>query len=139
INDALDMARPALVAHLKDACKSSTRAGELSLLVLAALHDGMPVDDPVLAKAIEKLAKAKPRQTYDLALRLIVLEACPTFPHRMAVAKQDTEALLDHRCDEGTFQYEAHPSTWDLSNTQYGALGLRAAWSMGIKVPKAVW
>jgi hypothetical protein len=139
INDALDMARPALLGHLKTAVKGSPRAGELSLLVLAALHDGVSVADPDLAAAIKKLAKAKPHQTYDIALRLIVLEACPTFPDRMAIAKKDTQSLLGHRCDEGAFQYEAHPSTWDLSNTQYGALGLRAAWAMGIKVPKATW
>ena len=139
INDALDMARPALLAHLKAATTSSTRAGELSLLVLAAIHDGVSVDDAVLAAAIKKLAKAKPQQTYDVALRLIVMEACPTFPSRDELAKKDTKQLLAHCCDEGAFQYEAHPSTWDLSNTQYGALGLRAAWSMGIKIPKAAW
>ncbi len=139
VNDALEMARPALIAHLRTAAKGSTRTGELSLLVLAGISDGIPVTDYALAAAIKKLAKAKPSQTYDIALRLIVLEACPTFPNRMELAKQDTKQLLTHRCDEGTFQYHRRPSTWDLSNTQYGALGLRSAWAMGIKVPKQVW
>ena len=139
INDALDSARPALMAHLKAATHSATRHGELALLVLAGIHDGIAADDPVLAAAIHRLAKAKPGQTYDVALRLIVIEACPTFPSRMEIAKRDTNQLLDHRCDEGTFQYNRHPSTWDLSNTQYGALGLRAAWALGIKIPKKVW
>ena len=82
IRDALDMARPALLAHVKAASKNATRAGELSLLLLAALHDGVPSDDAIMAKAIRKLGKAKIKQTYDLALRLLVLEACPTFPDR---------------------------------------------------------
>lgn len=133
------MARPALLAHLKTASKGATRTGELSLLVLAGIHDGVPVTDPALAGAIKKLAKGKPSQTYDLALRLIVLEACPTFPKRMEIAKKDAKKLLTHRCDEGTFQYQRRPSTWDLSNTQYGALGLRSAKALGIKIPKQVW
>ncbi|MGK0157260.1 MAG: hypothetical protein ACI9SE_004238 [Neolewinella sp.] len=139
VHDALEMARPALTAHLKAAAKGATRTGELSLLVLAGIHDGIPVTDPALAAAIKKLAKGKPNQTYDIALRLIVLEACPTFPKRMELAKKDAKKLLTHRCDEGTFQYQRHPATWDLSNTQYGALGLRSADAMGIKIPKQVW
>lgn len=139
IHDALDMARPALIAHLKTAAKGATRTGELSLLVLAGIYDGIPVTDPALAAAIKKLAKGKPNQTYDIALRLIVLEACPTFPKRLELAKKDTKKLLSHRCDEGTFQYQRRPATWDLSNTQYGALGLRSALAMGIKIPKQVW
>ena len=139
VNDALKMARPALTAHLRSAARGATRTGELALLVLAGIHDGIPVEDRALAAAIKKLAKGKPSQTYDLALRLIVLEACPTFPGRKALAAKDAKQLLTHRCDEGTFQYHRKPSTWDLSNTQYGALGLRSAAAMGIKVPKQVW
>lgn len=133
------MARPALIGHLKAANKGATRTGELSLLVLAGIHDGIRVTEPALARAIKKLAKGRPTQTYDIALRLIVLEACPTFPERMELAKKDTKKLLTHRCDEGTFQYQRRPATWDLSNTQYGALGLRSAAAMGIKIPKQVW
>lgn len=139
INDALEMARPALIGHLKAASRGATRAGELALLVLAGIHDGIAVDEPALRAAIKKLSKARPHRTYDIALRLLVLEACPTFPDRMKIAKKDAALLLNHRCDEGAFQYEKRPSTWDLSNTQYGALGLRAAKSLGIKIPSNVW
>lgn len=139
INDALEMARPALVGHLKATVRGGTRVGEVALLCLAGIHDGIPADDPVLEAALKKLAKGRPHQTYDIALRLLVLEACPTFPDRMKIARKDAKKLLDHRCDEGAFQYEKRPSTWDLSNTQYGALGLRAAAGLGIKIPKAVW
>lgn len=139
VNETLQRARPALIGHLKASVKGATRTGELALLVLAGIHDGIPVTDPALERAIKKLAKAKPSQTYDIALRLIVLEACPSFPKRMEIARKDTKKLLTHRCDEGTFQYQKRPSTWDLSNTQYGALGLRSAWAMGISVPNQVW
>jgi len=139
INDALEMARPALIGHLKATVRGGTRVGEVALLCLAGIHDGIPADDKVLKAALKKLAKGRPHQTYDIALRLLVIEACPTFPDRMKIARKDAKALLAHRCDEGTFQYERRPSTWDLSNTQYGALGLRAAHGLGIKIPKNVW
>lgn len=139
INDALDSARPALLDHLKEAVRSTTRAGELALLVLAALHDEVPVDDEVLSRAIERLAKAKPDQTYDLALRLLVLEACPTFPDRDQLARHDGKKLLSHVSRDGAFQYFEEPVAWDLSNTQYGALGLRAASALGVKVRRSVW
>jgi len=139
INQALELARPALTDHLKAASKGTQRVGELALLVLAGIHDGIPVSDSALQSAIKKLAKAKPDQTYDIALRLIVMEACPTFPGRSKTAKEDAALLLNHRCDKGTFQYFKRPSTWDLSNTQYGALGLRAAAAMGIKISRRVW
>ncbi|MEZ6037980.1 MAG: hypothetical protein R3F29_10895 [Planctomycetota bacterium] len=138
INQALDMARPALLEHL-EATTRGTRPGELALLLLAALHDGISVDDPVMKKAIGKLQKARPEQTYDIALRLLVLEACPTFPDRDDLAKKDTKALLRHRSKDGAFQYDDSPSAWDLSNTQYGALGLRAAAALGATVSREVW
>ncbi|MFN3243420.1 MAG: hypothetical protein ACE37K_18095 [Planctomycetota bacterium] len=139
IQAALTDARPALESHLKQALRSATRPGELALLVLAALHDGMPVSNETLERAIQRLAKARPHKTYDIALRLLVLEACPSFPDRMKLAKADLKSLLAHRSDEGAFQYTKNPTTWDLSNTQYGALGLRAAWSLGLKVRKDIW
>lgn len=136
---ALAHARPALTAHLKASVRQATRPGELALLCLAGLHDELSVSDPALGAALARLAKAKPSETYDLALRLTVLEAWPEFPGRMKLAKQDLRKLLRHRSPEGAFQYRERPSTWDLSNTQYGALGLRAAVGMGLKVPREVW
>lgn len=139
ITRALDEARPALLAHLAAAAEPTTRPGELALVVLAGVHDGVPSTDKVMAKAQKRLAAAKPDQTYDLALRLLVLEACADFPERMPLARQDAKALLQHRCSAGAFQYGARPSGWDLSNTQYGALGLRAAAALGIDIDRNVW
>ncbi|MEC8252067.1 MAG: hypothetical protein VX044_02560 [Planctomycetota bacterium] len=138
VQQALKDARPALTAHLKAASRG-VRSGELALLCLAGLHDGISPSDRVLSAALSRLAKAKPDQTYDLALRLLVLEACATLPGRRDLAKRDLKALLTHRSPDGAFQYGPRPSTWDLSNTQYGALGLRAASSMGLKIGSEVW
>ena len=139
IQRTLERARPALVDHLEAAMRRDQRAGELALLCLAGLHDGLPADGPPLKRALARLGKAKPKQTYDLALRLLVLQACPTFPGREKLAKADLKKLLKHRCDEGAFQYHERPGGWDLSNTQYGALGLRAARAMGLQVRREVW
>lgn len=139
IGEALEQARPALLAHLAAARGSDMRCGALALLVLAALHDGVPASEPTLARAIARLRHAEPNQTYDVALRLTVLAACPTFPDRDVLARKDTDRLLEHCGDHGGFQYYRKPSTWDLSNTQYAALGLRAAVALGQDVPRAVW
>lgn len=139
IHHALDEARPALLAHLAEAAEPGTRAGELALLVLAAVHDGVPLTEKAMAAAVKSLGKAEPDQTYDVALRLLVLEACPEFPERSKLAKADGKRMLEHRGSSGAFQYGAHPSTWDLSNTQYGALGLRAAAALGVTIEKATW
>ena len=139
INQALEDARPALLGHLQEAADRSTRAGELALVLLAAIHDGVPVTDKLMVAAMKSLAAAKPDQTYDVALRLMVLEACAEFPDRLKLAKADGKTLLEHRNNNGTFQYMRRPAGWDLSNTQYGALGLRAAAALGVTVERSVW
>lgn len=135
---ALTAARPALLAHLDQAIDAAM-PGELALLALAAVHDGVSVDDPTMKKVLDRLAKGKPQQTYDIALRLLVLEACPAVPDREKLAKLDGKTLLEHRSTEGAFQYGRRPSTWDLSNTQYGALGLRAAALLGVPIERSIW
>lgn len=139
IQRSLAAARPALEDHLLTAQRRGERAGELALLCLAGLHDGLSADAAPMKRALARLAKARPNQTYDLALRLLVMQACPTFPGRAKHAKADLRRLLRHRCDEGAFQYYERPGGWDLSNTQYGALGLRAAAAMGLQVRRDVW
>lgn len=145
INQALERARPALMAHLKPdggprnrMFGRDNRPGLLALLCLAALHDGVPADDPVLKPALLRLSRASTEATYDLSLRLMVAEACPTFPDRDKIARQDAAVLLQSR-EGGMFGYNPGNSRPDLSNTQYAALGLRAAATMGVKIESQVW
>lgn len=138
VNRALDDARPALLAHLREVTQPPHRPGELALVLLAAVHDGVPTDEPVFSAAVERLAKAAPEETYDLALRLLVMEVLPTFPERAEVARRDAKELLIHR-DGGGFHYSRNPKNWDLSNTQYAALGLRAAKALGVTIERSVW
>ncbi len=139
INHALEQAGPALLAHLKAASDPSKRTGELALAVLAGVHDGLDLQNEVFAKAVQRLAKAKPSETYDLALRLMVCEAFPAFPDRDDVSKRDAKDLLKHRHKSGAFGYGESPGGWDLSNTQYAVLGVRAARALGIKIERSVW
>jgi hypothetical protein len=138
VRHALDNARPALLGHLREVAGGS-RHGELALVLLAAIHDGVDESDKVFAEAVRRLHKAHPDQTYDLALRLLVLEAMPSFPDREKIAAKDTKDLLGHRDRRGGFGYQEGANGWDLSNTQYGALGLRAGKALGADVDRAVW
>lgn len=138
IDKALAAARPALLGHLDAAAKSGT-PGELALVCLAAVHDGVPLDDPVRVRAFAKLAKAVPAQTYDIALRLLVLQAATDVPDHGKLVDRDGKELLAHRSRDGGFQYDEAPVGWDLSNTQYGALGLRAAAALGVQVDRRTW
>ena len=138
VNRALDDARPALLAHLREVTQPPHRPGELALVLLAAIHDGVPTDEPAFTAAVERLAKAVPEETYDLALRLLVMEVLPTFPERAELARRDVREMLAHR-DGGGFHYSRNPKSWDLSNTQYAALGLRAAKALGVTIERSVW
>lgn len=139
VNQALEDARPALLAHLEETTKRFARAGELALILLAATHDGVDPKDKRFAAAVAKLADARCDGTYDLALRLMVMEALPDFPDRKQIAATDAKALIACRDRNGAFGYGPSPGHWDLSNTQYGALGLRAAASLGVAIERSVW
>lgn len=137
VNAALEKARPALTAHLENFVQAPD-AGHLGLLSLAAVHDGMDPTKAPLKDALAKLVDADTDQTYALSLRILVAEACPQFPDRETRSKKDLKALLRNR-HEGGFGYSPHGGNWDLSNTQYAVLGLRAATAIGHEVAKETW
>lgn len=139
VAQALDDARPALLAHLQEATARRNRAGELALVLLAATHDGVDPKDKRFVAAVDELADANALGAYDLALRLMVMEALPDFPGRKQLAAADAKELLACRDRSGAFGYNARPGRWDLSNTQYGALGLRAAAALGVAIERGVW
>ncbi|MGE3173904.1 MAG: hypothetical protein AB7O97_14865 [Planctomycetota bacterium] len=133
VGAALDRARPALLRHLGRA-----ELGELALLLLAAVHDEVPRDHPAMRRAIDRLARAELDDTYGLSLRLMVMAELADFPDRDALAARDA-ALLQRRQTSGGYSYHEHDGWWDLSNTQYAALGLRAAAALGHDTPRERW
>ncbi len=133
IQKALHRARPALLKHLKQ-----TNGALLALCCLAAVHDGVPSDNRAFSRACKKLSRAHLRGTYGAALRLMVMAEMPAFPDREDLLQGDVETLLRNRAGGG-FTYAKRNSWWDLSNTQYAALGLRAGESMGAEIDAEIW
>ncbi|MCB9869346.1 MAG: hypothetical protein H6837_05780 [Planctomycetes bacterium] len=138
VTQCLDRARPALHTHL-----TKTHGDVLALCCLAALHDGTPHHTPLLLRALDRLSRSALPGTYGAALRLMVLAEHPTafgtdLEARDQLLARDVKTLLRNRA-AGGFTYPKRNGYWDLSNTQYAALGLRAAASLGHPVPTEVW
>jgi hypothetical protein len=68
----------------------------------------------------------------------MVLAELPDLQRREELVARDAAMLLK-RQTSGGFSYHAHDGWWDLSNTQYAALGLRAAVALGHEVPRPMW
>ena len=134
VRTALTKSRPILLDRLGRA-----RNGELALLCLAAIHDEVPAKNKILAKALRRLQHTRLSRTYDLALRLMVAAECPSFPSRKQTAVLDKRRLITHLRRGVGFGYDKAGRGWDLSNTQYAILGLRAAVSLGVKVEQEHW
>jgi hypothetical protein len=133
IRKALERARPAMLAMSKN-----TSGGVHALLCLAMAHDDLTLDVPQFAAAIERLERTKLTNTYDLACRLMVMAKLREYPKRRSAGRRDLRALLGNQ-NGGGFSYRSKAGTWDLSNTQYAALGMRAAASLGIQIAKTRW
>jgi hypothetical protein len=134
VDEALHKARPRLLEFLDRA-----HGGELALLSLAALHDEVPLSNPKFRRALDRLLEQELEDTYGLALRLMVLAECPELEDRQKVAKADLKELLSRGAGDGGFSYRPGSGSSDLSNTQYAALGLRAAHAIGLQVKDSVW
>jgi hypothetical protein len=120
--------------------------GQTALCAYALLKAGLPADHAAIARARAYLGVELPQTTYTRGSELMLLAALrdPTQMDRMRAL---VDGLLDSRLG-GEWGYpltHADP-VWidrvgrpDLSNTQYAALGLRAAVHAGIAVPRKVW
>jgi len=135
VQAALKRARPVLIKQL-----GQQRMGVRALLCLAALHDGVPADNKALVHAVRRLSNVRLIGTYEAAIRLMVMAEHPAFPRREKLLRIDVNTLLKNRV-AGGFSYPGRNrnSWWDLSNTQYAALGLRAAVAMGHEIDKKIW
>ena len=125
------------------------------LAALTLLASEVPRDDPVVESLIEGICGYDLRQTYDISLGLMALEAYlreePDGQRTRArrSGKKDlkwmeemTRRLLknaNRRTDGWDWGYGDGRGSADLSNTQYAALGLFAAWRAGVKISPEVW
>jgi hypothetical protein len=134
VTEALDRARPVLREHLR-----LQQGDVLALMCLAAAHDELdPADDRDFERALERLSRTVLRGTYGASLRLMVAAEIDALPRRDKLIPIDTEQILANRV-RGGFSYPERDRTWDLSNSQYAALGLRAAAALGQPIDADVW
>jgi len=114
----------------------SSHPGNNALVVYTLLKSGLPKDHEAIQLGFEGLRRQPPTSTYGIALLLMALSA-----HHDADDMQWAEVTAQklRSIQTGDFGYAGGGSRGDLSNTQYGALGLRAASQLGIHVPDSAW
>jgi hypothetical protein len=136
--------------------------GATALAASALLHSAVAPDEPVVRKAFGVL-DGRLTRTYDLALRLMALEA-RRFPletleggaayseaavrekiaaglpaEELRSAGQTARQLVECQTAEGSFPYWKDEKSPNISSLQYCLLGLKSASRLGVDVPAAVW
>ena len=135
VTAALERARPALWKHLEKA-----DGAMLGLLVLAAAQEGLPQTDARFVTALGRLDASNLTDTYGLALRLMAYAELEKPQRLQKRIRDDCKKLLAQQCATGGFSYSiGSGDVWDLSNTQFGALGMRAAAALGCDIPRERW
>ena len=123
--------------------------GLTALATLALLYAGdTPQSDPRLARAVERLAWLQDNHagdvvgTYSVGVRAQVWAKLPD--DYLPRLERDAEQILGGLGKGGHFGYllnepPAADDNYNHSTTQYGALGLWAAASRGVRVPDKAW
>lgn len=123
---------------------NDAEAGPTALAVLALLSAGESRTSPEMKRAVEWLHKQNVTATYSLGLRAAALSQLVD-PARDTVLKQDVRKLVGNMIDQGpnrglyTYGPVRGPMIGDLSNSQYGALGMWYAAEAGAEIPRSYW
>jgi hypothetical protein len=110
------------------------RNGGTALMVYALLKSGVRKDHPAIERALEWMKCGRTLETYSLGCLLLALNAMND-PAVEPWMREAVESLLKNQQPSGAFRYSPTSHGTDLSNTQYGVLGLRAAAQRNLKVP----
>jgi len=142
-------------------------AGKTALALLARMAAGANQHDEALARAFAYLLKNPPKYTYEVGLTLMAFdvrsapvgelqrveqmsrEELAKYPFPRTLRPGDREYLQPlverlgrerfHECwSYGGYEYGAPPREADMSNTQYAALGLKAASRLGLDFDRAL-
>ena len=113
------------------------RNGETALAAYTLLKSGLSPRHPAVLRAFAYLRESPPTQTYSIGCQMMALAAAndPDYEEWMEELVVDLASWQDRM--RGAWSYPE--GELDLSNTQYAALGLRAAEQAGIEVPDRVW
>ncbi len=111
--------------------------GATALALYALLHANLAGEeaDAAADAAIAYLATARAAGTYSTALVIMALAKAGAEEHQVWIDELAGQ-LVETQAPGGGWGY---PGGEDLSNTQYAALGLRAAVLAGVHVPDEVW
>ncbi len=139
--------------------------GPTALALLTVLKGGVKPTHPAVTKGFAYLRKLPMKKTYSVAILLMALDAReapardpfaveqvdryghtkrkdPCLEHigkdARAWMKEGVAFLLEHQTGQGVWRYPTKQA-FDLSNTQYALLGLKAATRCGLKIPSDVW
>ena len=108
--------------------------GMTALAGYTLLKCGLKKEHPAVQRALANVLSQPASKTYDAGLELMLLQALED-PALLPRIQETTDRLLSWQGGGWSYPY-TQP---DLSNTQYAALGLRAAAKAGAKVPQAAW
>jgi hypothetical protein len=121
------------------------RNGQTALSAYTLLACDVPADHPAIQRALAWLELHEPLETYALACQLMLLSRLSD-PKRLPLAQKLLDQLISWQKGSWGYPWEHAMSEWhkrrgrpDLSNTQYAALGLRAAQKLGLEIPRRVW
>jgi len=123
--------------------------GQTALSVYTLLKSGLPSRHAAVQRGLTFLKSHEPTRTYSLSLQMMAFEATHD-PAYKPLIKKLLSKLISWQVGAGTFGYPGFPGgrggggapragSWtDLSNTQFAALGLRAAMLAGLRIPRKV-
>ena len=143
IDRALDLGGEFLAERFPPAKPPTARVkerethGMRALVLYALLATGADSDHPSVTRLLRGLAGEPTEHTYDAACLILALAKLDPYAHLAWIGRLATQ-LVSWQEESGDWAYPGGPVI-DLSNTQYAALGLWKAASLGIDVPEELW
>jgi len=114
--------------------------GTTALAVYTLVKSGVSPRSEAVLKGLSFLRQERAQGTYSVALELMAFQVGGDSQDAELIAAI-TKRLIAGQAANGMWSYDLSGGSagGDLSNTQYAALGLRAAAAAGVQVPDETW